>query len=248
MGGSVDDFLCRITARETIGKDVLYLRISCQAIADSISPGQFILLRDPAWGMDPLLMRPFAVSGVFGDELEVLIKLVGRGTSLLSMRSIGDELVVRGPMGRGFSIPDGFPIYVAGTLGAAPLLFARQTFGIGRFVLGVPDDRWVPFATYLAARCPELEIYSDDGSIGVRGTALNGIEKGEIRPILACGPMGMMAAMRKISPRSCQVSLESRMACGIGACCGCVVDTVKGKRRVCADGPVFELEEVIWNA
>jgi dihydroorotate dehydrogenase electron transfer subunit len=248
MSGNVDDFPCKITAREMVGEDILSVRVRCPSIAESIYPGQFVLLRDPSWGMDPLLMRPFAVSAVYGEDLELLIKLVGRGTSLLAERSVGDDLVVRGPMGRGFSSPESSPIYVAGALGAAPLLFARQVFGVGRFVLGVPGEGWGPFVDYLEARCPEMEVFSDDGSIGARGTALDGLEKGESHPVYACGPMGMMAAIVKLEPLSCQVSLESRMACGIGACCGCVIETIQGKRRVCADGPVFSLEEVVWNA
>lgn len=247
MGRGVDDYSAVLTSVELICDDVLYLRASCPEVAKGIDPGQFILLRDPSWGLDPLLMRPFAVAGVIGDDIEILLQVVGKGTERLVNRKVGDPLIVRGPMGRGFSAPSSSPVYVAGTLGAAPLLFARDRFGVGRFIMGVPNSGWGNFVHWMEKRCPELEVFSDDGSLGTKGNALKGLPPGEDVSIMACGPGPMLAAMAKLGLGDCQVSMESRMACGIGACSGCVIDTLSGKKRVCADGPVFDLQEVVWN-
>lgn len=247
MGRGVDDYSAILTSVELIGEDVVYLRAVCPEIAASVEPGQFILLRDPSWGLDPLLMRPFAVAGVVGDEIEILLQVVGRGTKMLSERSPGDPLIVRGPMGRGFSAPEAAPVYVAGTLGSAPLLFARDRFGAGRFILGVPGSSWAPFVRWLQERCPEVEVFSDDGSLGEKGNALKGLTPGDDVSVMACGPGPMMAAMVPLNLKDCQISMESRMACGMGACSGCVIDTKSGKKRVCADGPVFQVQEVVWN-
>lgn len=247
MGSGVDDYSVVLTSVELIGDDVLYLRILCPEVAEVIEPGQFILLRDPAWGLDPLLMRPFAVAGASEKEIEVLLQVVGKGTELLSKRKTGDPLVLRGPMGRGFALPKSSPVYVAGTLGSAPLLFARDRFGAGRFILGVPNSSWEPFVQWLEKRCPELEVFSDDGSLGSKGYALKGLNTEDEVSVMACGPGPMLAAMSRLGLKDCQVSMESRMACGLGACSGCVIDTSSGKKRVCADGPVFDLQEVIWN-
>ncbi len=248
MGHGVDDFHALLTGVERIGSDVVCFRACCPDIARKVKPGQFVLLRDPEWGLDPLLMRPFAVSGVFGDGIEILFQIVGRGTMMLSKKTPGDAIVVRGPMGSGFLPPTSIPVYVAGTLGVAPLLFARERFGSGRFFLGVPSEKWADFSLWVKGRCPELELFSDDGSLGIKGTALNGIGVDpEGISVMACGPIPMLAAMAKLNLGDCQISMESRMACGIGACSGCVIETVNGLRRVCADGPVFRLDEVIWN-
>nr|WP_321503769.1 dihydroorotate dehydrogenase [uncultured Dethiosulfovibrio sp.] len=247
MGRGVDDYSAVLTSVELIGEDVVYLRAKCPELACEVEPGQFILLRDPAWGLDPLLMRPFAVAGVIGDDIEILLQVVGKGTEMLAQRKPGDPLVVRGPMGRGFSKPSSSPVYVAGTLGSAPLLFARDRFGAGRFVLGVPNDRWESFVMWLKRRCPELEVFSDDGSLGTKGNSLKGLNPEDGISVMACGPGPMMAAMANMGLKDCQVSMESRMACGIGACSGCVIETSSGKKRVCADGPVFDLQEVVWN-
>lgn len=247
MGRGVDDYSAVLTSVELICEDVLYLRASCPEVVRDMEPGQFILLRDPSWGLDPLLMRPFAVAGVVGDEIEILIQVVGKGTEMLMGRKAGDAVIVRGPMGRGFTAPSSTPVYVAGTLGAAPLLFARDHFGAGRFVLGIPNSGWASFAHWIEKRCPELEVFSDDGSLGTKGNALKGLDPSQDVSVLACGPGPMLAAMSKLGLDDCQVSMESRMACGVGACCGCVIDTLSGKKRVCADGPVFDLKEVVWN-
>ncbi|PIE54783.1 MAG: dihydroorotate dehydrogenase [Dethiosulfovibrio peptidovorans] len=240
----VDDRLVTVIKQERAGEGVYALSLHCPSASVSAIPGQFVLIRDPSWGMDPLLMRPFAVAGVWEDRLEVVYRTVGRGTERLSRCLPGDELLLRGPVGRGFRAPASPPIYVAGTLGVAPLLFARQIFGGGRFILGVPDASWAPFVRWVLERCPEVEVFCDDGTIGTKGSALRGMSSGESSPILACGPMGMMTAMSSMDLVDVQVSLENRMACGIGACCGCVTAAEYGHLRVCAQGPVFDLKEL----
>ena len=246
-----DDYSATLVSTRIIGDDVCWMELECSEIAASAEPGQFVLLRDPKWGRDPLLMRPFAVAGVNGNNVEVLFRILprGKGTRRLSEVSVGEKLVLRGPMGRGFDKPEINPVYLAGALGIAPLLFAMQRFGNGVSILGVPGRGWEDFTDWVLSRYPDTMIYSDDGSIGNHGNALDGLFSLDYANchVMACGPNGMLAALTGRGLSSCQVSLEKRMACGMGACCGCVVNTVAGKKRACVDGPVFDLEEVIWN-
>jgi dihydroorotate dehydrogenase electron transfer subunit len=125
------------------------------------------------------------------------------------------------------------------------------------FHLGVPNVSWKPFAEMLSRRleaCEQsLRVFSEDGAIGEKGNALDGLPE-DLSPsdrIWGCGTNGMMKALAlKYKNRLSQIfmSLDAKMACGYGGCLGCVIDTVHGKKRACADGPVFRGDEVVWDA
>ncbi|MBN1333635.1 MAG: dihydroorotate dehydrogenase [Synergistales bacterium] len=241
--------LQKITSR------VFTIDFHCPEIAHGSSPGQFVMIRFKD-RLDPLLGRPFAVASAKGDSFSVWFQVVGKMTALLSEVSPGEKFTVRGPLGNGFGEPSGDKLFlVAGTLGVAPLLKVYEEFS-GRLDcevhLGVPDKTWKPFTEQVRQLIPGLRIFSDDGSLGVHGTCLHGLpgEIGQREEIWACGPVGMLKALAERYPQNrsgIRVSLEARMACGIGGCQGCVIETVEGKRRVCVDGPVFSSEEVAWD-
>ena len=244
------------------------------------SPGQFVMIRRTEQE-EPLLARPLSVFGFerFEDRtnLHLLYRVAGRGTKLLACSGLGDELTVLGPLGRGFTLPTGIKrvIFIAGGAGVAPLAFllhsgllssGTETELQKHFYLGARSAELLTGLERLEGFC-ELGICTDDGSRGYHGpvTALfeSGIESlkrdtGRYDPeetmIYACGPTAMIRAMGHLlneNPIRCQVSLEERMACGLGACLGCAV-AVHGEggkreyRRVCKDGPVFDLREIAF--
>jgi dihydroorotate dehydrogenase electron transfer subunit len=237
-------------------------------------PGQFVMIRDPDRG-EPLLPRPISVYGFQREEghatLNLLCRAAGRGTSLFSRLNQGSTLTVLGPLGRGFTIdPDVRQLLlVAGGVGAAPLAFLLQEGSLPK-----PHSGERRITAYLGAGTAELltdlnrfqsfcdlRTATDDGSCGYRGTVterlaidLGGYDA-KSTLILACGPTAMIRSLDLLLRGTgirCQVSLEERMACGVGACLGCVVAIREGEgrtayRRVCKDGPVFNLGEILWD-
>ena len=237
-------------------------------------PGQFVMLRSTG-NYATVLSRPFSVHG-FRKEgnnaiLDVLYRVSGRGTLLLSHTSVGAEVKILGPLGRGFETAPGMTkiILVAGGIGIAPLSFFLQREMRKR-------ENPVAFDIYLGAkdaetleamksRVPgdagEILMATDDGSVGYQGPVTDILKKElknvakEFTMILACGPSAMLKSLAMImndKPFACLVSLEERMACGIGACLGCVVETKDKQgattyKRVCKEGPVFDIGEIVWK-
>jgi dihydroorotate dehydrogenase electron transfer subunit len=217
-------------------------------------------------GTDPLLRRPFTISGVSGDSVEVLFQVKGSGTEIMSKWEPGRIVNILGPLGNGFSIPADLKnaYLVGGGMGIAPLLFlARNLNSKGVDVKIFFGARSVSETIILEDQdldgC-ELYYSTDDGSKGDKGfitESLNNILKsasvnGFINAsIFCCGPINMSEIISETALTfnlPCQVSLEEKMACGVGACLGCVT-CVKGDKykRVCVDGPVFESMEIDWK-
>lgn len=231
-----------------IMEGVYHISVEAPSIASLAYPGQFVLIRVCS-SLDPLLRRPFSIAGVRKDCLEILFSVVGRGTELLSGIRVGEPLSLRGPLGRGFSSPQGELILVGGGMGIAPLLFAHQIYG-GKVVFGVKDKSYKVLSDWVKGKVKgELALLSEDGSIGEKGTALDGALSlvSENSEVWACGPEAMLQGLLKSlrgKVKRVLGSLERRMACGIGGCYGCSIKTKGGMKRVCYDGPVFDLEEV----
>ena len=235
-------------------------------------PGQFVMLRESG-RLDPLLSRPLSIfdfkRNSSGTILNLLYRVAGRGTSLLAMLSEGHSLAVLGPLGRGFSImPESKRvIFVAGGVGVAPLFYLLRAGLLSqaaqipsrRFYLGARSADLLAGLEQLQGVC-ELDLCTDDGSRGHRGPVTdllqrdlpNDMETDLETVIYACGPMPMLHALSRVlsgRPIPCQISLEERMACGLGACLGCAVETLgptgeKSYKRVCHEGPVFDLREI----
>jgi len=254
-----------VVGNEMLSEDWYEMRIECPEIAASAAPGQFVQLR--AWnGAVPLLARPIGIAGVPAPcEILLWIQRVGEGTKLITGLRVGDTINVTGPLGRGFTQPSpGETVYyVAGCVGAAPLRFVaeRQKAGVnGVFFYGA--------ATGCAAAAPiadpvisgmELIVTTEDGTAGAKGLVTgplrNALENKKPDMILACGPAGMLKAVAVLAAEArvrCEVSMESHMGCGLGACMGCAVPVngSAGKRyaHVCTDGPVFDSEYIDWEA
>lgn len=222
------------------------------------APGQFMMLR-VAGDSDPLLARPFGISGFVregaGADVEIMYRVVGRGTRLMGNWMPGDRAVFLGPLGRGFTLPPegSSSLLVAGGVGLPPLLaLAREMTVQGRaeeltLVYGEASrDKLVDlkqniFPDIKTATCTE------DGSCGNKGLVTGLLEEedfGKGRHLFVCGPNAMMKAVMDLTAEVClssQYSLEARMACGFGVCSGCAAKLATGDYvRVCREGPVFD--------
>ncbi len=218
-------------------------------------PGQFAMLQlDPgATRLDPLLPRPMAVYRGSDEELEFRFKVVGRGTRVLSEFEAGARVGVTGPLGNGFEPEDGRAVLVGGGTGIASLYeLAVQSRGPTRVLLGGGTRAEIMgLADFQALDDIELEVATEDGSLGHRGRVTELLRLGAGERVSACGPPAMLRSVAELAGAAgarCRVSLEGHMACGFGVCLGCAVTTRTGYRYVCTDGPVFEAEEIDWEA
>lgn len=252
------DFPAEVEGNCTLDGKTGFLTLRCSE-TPSPEPGQFVMIRSGS-GQDPFLSRPLAVAGAKEGAISLLYRVVGRGTALLASKVAGERVTVRGPIGKGFftarkgaPLPDEV-LLVGGGVGIAPLLFAVRRLGAlcAGVTLGVAGEGWEGLAAWGQAAYPALDLYSQDGSLGKTGLALSGLPDSlpEGQEIWACGPEGMLRALVMRYPQSLDhlwMAFESRMACGMGGCLGCVIPTPSGNRRVCSDGPVFSASEVLWN-
>ncbi|MDI6790430.1 MAG: dihydroorotate dehydrogenase electron transfer subunit [Thermodesulfobacteriota bacterium] len=237
---------------------VYRLRIEVPAIARVAHPGQFLMLR-VGQTLDPLLRRPFSIHAVHDSRtIDILYRVIGKGTNLLTAIKKGGRLDIVGPLGRGFSWKEGSPsLLVAGGIGIAPLFFLAQTItqnGAGAktsVFIGARNKTELLCVKELKAMGLQVEAATEDGSRGKKGLITDLITNrvAASRPVIySCGPYPMLHAVASLAMQyglSCQVSLESFMACGLGACLGCVAEMRNGDLvRVCKEGPVFDAYEV----
>jgi len=226
-----------------IFSDGYYLLQVENVFAPSVIPGQFFEVK-VGKTYDPFLLRPFSVFYVDGDSIFFLIRIVGRGTSILSEVNKGEVLEILGPLGRGFPVLENV-VLVAGGSGIAPLYFYAKTFGFKKFLWGLKS---LPSKEFLGLfEGTEITIVTEDGSSGFRGLVTDFVEHEREAHYFACGPIGMIKALRgKVDKNKCFVSLESVMGCGVGLCFGCALKrhASPGYFRVCKDGPVFNLQEI----
>jgi dihydroorotate dehydrogenase electron transfer subunit len=265
----------RVLSQTALRPDILRMDLDAPGAAASAAPGQFVHVR-PVGPLDPLLPRPFSVYRRIGSPggppggISILYRVVGRGTRALAALRPGGEVTLLGPLGRGFDAPpfDGRTFLVAGGMGAAPLVFLAEDGAASGALDGSRTEilyggrtagDLVAAEDFRRTGLPVHEV-AEDGSAPFRGTALDLLERrlrespGPAR-VFAVGPEGMYPPLRRLLAGRgirCQISLERRMACGLGVCRSCVT-TVKGPagrveyRDVCAHGPVFEQEEVVLD-
>jgi NAD(P)H-flavin reductase len=246
--------LAEVTGRERFGA---YVVLSCDdPDGPAPDPGQFYMLTAAErWGGGdderPFLPRAFSVMRHHADgTLDFMLEAVGPGTSRLAELREGDGLWLLGPLGQGFSRPrDGRrPILVGGGVGTAPLAIWRDALGASALVLLGFRDAAHAKGTALI---PGARVATDDGSAGHKGlvTDLLAAELGcDARAeVYACGPPPMLEAVRSLCAElgvPAQLALEAGMACGYGACFGCVVATKQGYVRLCIDGPVLDADDL----
>lgn len=251
-----------IVRNEKLAADIFRLTVKAPKIAADCRPGQFVMVR-AGEGMDPLLRRPFSVHQVAeGDLLQILVKVIGKGTQMIAGMQSGQYLDVLGPLGRGFSYdPQHHHYLVGGGIGIAPLLFLAKRLlksvepSSCKILLGARTGEEVsPLIGDFERLGFEVTTATEDGSLGKRGLVTDlmfPLEDESRGMVYSCGPFPMLRAVVAFCREkkwACQVSLEAVMACGLGACVGCAVlqADMKGYVHVCQDGPVFDADEVAW--
>jgi dihydroorotate dehydrogenase electron transfer subunit len=256
----------KLISKTQVAAGHFQMEVLCPYIAHNTTPGQFIQVRISN-SYDPLLCRPFAAYRINGDIFEILFKVVGRGTRLLSEKIVGDELFIIGPLGNGFPVDEGVqsPILVAGGMGIAALMPLAETMNKHQVtvLIGAAAKSRIVGERELRDMGLKVHLATEDGSAGYRGMVsellCEILESNDYRSdaccIYACGPMPMLKSIAKIAARNdatAYVSLEERMACGVGACMGCACRVISPEgeikhKMVCTDGPVFNAQEILWE-
>jgi len=236
----------RVISNENIGENIYLLRL--EGLKKEVLPFQFFMIKVREEN-EPLLRRPFSVHNAYLHYLEILYKVKGKGTFLLSRKKPGDHIDVSGPFGKPFSPTPGAYTLIAGGMGIAPLLYlAKFIKGKIKFLIGCKS-----YELYsIIEKCKDygkVFVSTEDGSLGEKGIITDFLEEiNKKSKVVACGPIEMLRKIKKYCEENkikCYISLERRMACGIGACKGCAVKLQKGGYcYVCKDGPVFESTEV----
>ena len=248
---------CIVISQDCIAKDIYSLWLQTDKIAAQAKPGQFVSVYCNDGGH--LLPRPISLCEINQEKgtLRLVYRVVGKGTEMFAALKAGDSVEVLGPLGNGFPMEEaeGKRVFlIGGGIGVPPMLeTAKQLKGEPVLVMGYRDEL---FLTDEMKKAGELVIATEDGSAGTKGNVLDAIRENDLKAdmIFACGPKPMLRALKAYGLENnipCYVSMEERMACGVGACLGCVCQStevddhsqVKNK-RVCKDGPVFLSTEV----
>jgi len=247
-----------IRHNRNLGPEVFELAVSWSDARPE--PGQFFMLRAARSGV--LLGRPISVYDADESTVTFAIVVRGAGTAELAELGEGDGILIEGPLGSSWALEEADPSRAAGDLrdeglpvaligggiGLAPILF------LARSLRRTPYDLYAGFRSgtwgLAALSARRTLVFTEDGSAGTTGRVLDGFDASLYAGIYACGPEPMLratAALAKAAGVPAWLSLERRMACGVGACLGCTVRTTKGNRRACVEGPIFRAEEVIFD-
>lgn len=249
---------CHIHSNKEIIPSTHLLWAQAPELAATARPGQFAMLRC-CDDLERMLRRPLTVHQVDGENVAFLYRVVGDGTTWLSARREGQHVDILGPLGNGFKVDDQSRrlLLVAGGMGFAPLRFlADRAVSDGRDVtllLGAKTASEL-YPANLMPQGIKVVAVTEDGSAGEKGlvTRFLGPCAGNADQVFACGPEPMYRSLlrdRSAWPKHlrAQVSLEVRMGCGVGACLSCTIKTKSGPRHACKDGPVFDLDDVLWG-
>lgn len=243
-----------IVRQENIATDIFSMIIKAKEIAATAKAGQFVDLYSSDGSR--LLPRPISICSIDRDAgtLRLVYRVAGKGTKEFSTLTSDHQIDVLGPLGNGFTLSDKKAIIIGGGIGIPPMLQLAKSLDCEKsIVLGYRDEE---FLSAEFKKHGNVYMSSDNGAFGVKGTVMDAIREygitGDI--IYACGPLPMLRAIKEYAAQNsieAQISLEERMACGIGACLGCVCSSTKvddhskvKNKRVCKDGPVFDAREV----
>jgi len=269
-----DIYIGEILINEEIQKEFFLMKVKLAYSFDDPLPGQFIMIRIAGLN-DPFLSRPVSIysfsRGKNYCSIELLYRVVGKGTQIMAGLIKSSQVEIHGPLGGSFEIPTDKKqiIFIAGGIGIAPLsLLAEQLYRNGSsskelmsFYLGAQTADAIVGLDKLQKLCYNIQICTDDGSLGRKGLVTEAFQKDMKKyqaansMIYTCGPKAMVKALSKIlndSKFQCQASLEEKMACGTGACVGCAIAIKDNKsnltyKRVCVDGPVFDIGQIVWE-
>ena len=245
--------LFEIQSNEQIAKNVYRMQLAGDTAG--ILPGQFVNIRVEG----QFLRRPISVCNISearGERLEargvltIIYKVVGVGTEAMSQLPVGTQLDVLTVLGNGYDLSKAGdkPLLVGGGVGVPPMyMLARQLREMGkavRVILGFNTKEEVFYEEEFRALGCEVVVTTVDGSHGVKGFVTNALD-GQQSYYYTCGPLPMIKALLQAAGTKGEVSMEERMGCGFGACMGCTIQTTKGPKRVCKEGPVFAANELL---
>ncbi len=241
---------CRVAGMRHYGAFAA-IELIAPGVAAKASPGQFVMVAVPGGGH--LLRRPLSLFTVRGDRIGLLVEARGSGSERLAGLEVGETVTIAGPLGSAFPTAGVTnALLVGGGIGCAPLQYVADELAAAHSqvtaALGFRDFRAARVAGAFAI--DRLWVATEDGSVGRSGTVLRILADLDVPPgttVYVCGPAPMIAAVQHwVVEEKLRgfASLEAHMACGTGSCHGCVVDTARGRLRVCSEGPVFALDEV----
>jgi len=259
------DIATKVTALKKVADGVFLLSFSAPVLAKGCMPGQFVDIRVDSPEMN--LRRPFCIHHTDGETVYVLFRIRGRGTEILAQLKKGDTVEVLGPLGNGFPLPEkkADVLLVAGGMGVAPV------FGLAakiaktkpaknekrRIILAAKNKAELLCVKELKSFGFEVIAATDDGSVGFKGNAVGAFkdllakETLNKTTLFTCGPEimfhGLQTAIADLPQITAYASFEQFMGCGIGTCRACVCETKTGYKRVCKDGPVFDLREITFE-
>ena len=247
-----------ITEKKAIAREIYSFTIACPEVAEVAAAGQFVHIRANGY----TLRRPISICGIDREKgtLRIVFEVRGEGTAEIAKLNECDLIDMLAPLGHGFTVNSGFKrvVLIGGGIGTPPMLPLAKAYGDKAVVIsGFRNSAAAILQDDFKACGAETILCTDDGSAGIHGFVTQPFselaESGGIDAVYACGPMPMLkgiAAICKEKGIYCEISLEERMACGIGACLGCACRTVRNDEEyfahVCKDGPVFKAEEVLW--
>lgn len=243
-----------LVEKKELAKGIFDFVLKNSELAKITKPGQFVHVAVPG----KTLRRPISVCDVIDDCIRIVFRIKGEGTQILSQAKIGDMLDIIAPLGSGFDIRKNRTYaFIGGGIGTPPMLYSAKQADKSYAILGFANkDAVILCDDFKAAGC-ETVVTTDDGSFGIHGFVTDALKDiiDKVDEVCACGPTPMLKAVAAVcrdNGKPCQVSLEERMGCGIGAClvCACKTKNKDGEEEythVCKKGPVFNAEEVVWN-
>lgn len=234
--------MAKIISNEKLDDDIYIMKVEGKFEGEM---GQFYMLR--AWNEYPVLSRPISIHDIDDNSISFLYRVVGEGTEMLSNLKENDDIELQGPNGNGYPEVEGNVALIGGGMGIAPLFLAAKSLKKMKNVKNI--DIYLGFSQK-AILTEKFKKYADNLVINVGGIIIDELDAEKYDYILTCGPEIMMKKMvqkSKDTQAKVYVSMEKRMACGVGACLVCTCKTSKGNKKTCKDGPVFLGEDVFYE-
>ena len=244
----------KVVSQEALTNDICSMWIQAEKIAKAAKPGQFISVYTK--DKSKVLPRPISLCEIDKEQgrLRIVYRVVGAGTKEFSAYQAGDDIEIMGPLGNGFPLKEKKAFLIGGGIGIPPMLELAKNLNCEKqMVLGYRD---VLFLNEEFEQYGKVYVATEDGSAGTKGNVIDAIKANGLNAdvIYACGPTPMLRAIKQYAEENkieCYISMEERMACGVGACLGCVCQSKEvdhhshvHNKRVCKDGPVFLATEV----
>lgn len=242
----------KLIKNEEIARGIFDWTVENRELSKFAKCGQFVNIKVPG----KTLRRPISICDAGENTLRLVFQVKGEGTEIMSQMKVGDEVEILAPLGNGFEIKDGKRYcFVGGGIGVPPLLFSAKQTKNPMVITGFRNKDLVILQDDFKKITDDLYLATDDGSAGIHGFVTDVLKEhlDEIDEVCACGPIPMLKAVADVcrGKVKCQVSLEERMGCGIGACLVCACKTKVGNEemmtQVCRYGPVYDSEEVFYN-